>query len=168
MTTGFWLLAFKCEMTRMEPPEYSGIFLEPEDIQYEEIDPPLSRLIRLINSESWVKTYGCCAGQAHHGESPDPEHQFFIGVFVNHEDGGANLLRSWVEEANRLNGPTGLRAEVESVDKHPFGQGSVDGWYAYRITAYEIKGRMNLLPEQVYLRMIKCLETAWETVKTIS
>ncbi len=155
-------------MARMEPPDYSGIFLEPEDIKYEEIDPPLRNLVRLINSESWVKTYGCCAGQAQHGENPDPEHQFFMGFFVNHEDGGANRLRSWVEEANRLNGPTGLRAEVESVDKHPFGQGSVDGCYAYRLIAYEIQGRMNLLPEQIYLRMIKCLEKAWESVETIS
>ena len=155
-------------MTRMEPPDYSGIFLEPEDIQYEEIDPPLRNLIRLINAESWVRTYGCCAGQAHHGKDLDPEHQFFMGFFVKHEDGGAKRLRSWVEEANRLNGPTGLRAHVESVDKHPFGQGSVDGWYAYRITAYEIKGRMNLISEQVYLRMIKCLETVWETVESIS
>ena len=155
-------------MTRMEPPDYSGIFLEPEDIRYEEIDPPLRNLIRLINSESWVKTYGCCDGQAHHGEDLDPEHQFFMGFFVNHEDGGANRLRSWIEEANRLNGPTGLRAEVERVDKHPFGQSSVDGWYAYRLKAYEIQGRMNLHLEQIYLRMIKCLETAWETVETIS
>ena len=57
---------------------------------------------------------------------------------------------------------------MESVDKHPFGQGSVDGWYAYRIMAHEIPGKMNLLPGQTYLRMIKCLETAWETVETIS
>ena len=152
----------------MEPPEYSGIFLEPEDIQYEEIDPPLRNLIRLINSESWVKTYGCCAGHAHHGESPDPENQLFIGFFVNHEDGGANRLRSWVEEANRLNGSTGLRAHVESVDKHPFGQGSVDGWYAYRLAAHENPGRMNLLPAQAYLRMIKCLETAWENSGSVA
>jgi hypothetical protein len=87
-----------------------------------------------------------------------------MGFFVNHKYGGAKRLRSWVEEANRLNGPTGLRAEVESVDKHPFGQGSVDDWYAYRLTAHEIRGRMNLLPGQTYLRMIKCLETAWEKV----
>ncbi|MCG6944895.1 MAG: hypothetical protein LJE87_06070 [Deltaproteobacteria bacterium] len=151
-------------MTRMEPPDYSGIFLEPEDIQYEEIDPPFRNLIRLINSESWVKTYGCCAGQAHHGENPDSEHHFFMGFFVDHGCGGAKRLQSWVEEANRLNGPTGLRTEVESVDKHPFGQGSVGGWYAYRLTAHEIPGRMNLLPAQAYLRMIKCLETAWEKV----
>ena len=155
-------------MNKPEPPEYSGIFLEPEDIQYEEIDPPLRNLIRLLNSESWLKTYGCCAGHAHHGENSDPEHQFFMGFFVNHEDGGANRLRSWVEEANRLNGSTGLRAEVESVDKHPFGQGSVDGWYAYRIKAYEIQSGMNLLPAQTYLRMIKCLEKAWETFGSIS
>ena len=152
----------------MEPPDYSGIFLEPDDIKYEEIDPPLRNLIHLINSESWVKTYGCCAGHAHHEEDSDPEHQFFMGFFVNHEDGGAKRLRSWVEEANRLNGSTGLRAEVESVDKHPFGQGSVDGWYAYRITAYETQGGMNLLPAQTYLRMIKCLEKAWETFGSIS
>ncbi len=155
-------------MTRMEPPDYSGIFLEPEKIRYEEIDPPLINLIRLINSQSWVKTYGCCAGHAHHGEDSDAEHQFFMGFFVNGEYGGAKRLRSWVEEANRLNGPTGLRAEVESVDKHPFGQGSVDGWYAYRITAHEIQGRMNLLPAQTYLRMIKCLETAWEKFGSVS
>lgn len=155
-------------MTNLEPPDYSGIFLEPEDLQYEEIDPPLRSLVRRINSESWVKTYGCCAGQAHHGENPDPEHQFFMGFFIKHERGGANRLRSWLEEANRLNGPTGLRVEVESVDKHPFGQGSVNGWYAYRLTAREIPGRMNLLTAQTYLRMIKCLETAWKTVGTIS
>ena len=155
-------------MTRIEPPDYSGIFLEPEDIKYEEIDPPLRNLIRLINSESWIKTYGCCAGHAHHGEDLDPEHQFFMGFFVNHEDGGAKRLRSWVEEANRLNGPTGLRTELERVDKHPFGQGSVDGWNAYRIVAYETPGRMHLLPAQIYLRMIKCLETAWEKFGFIS
>jgi hypothetical protein len=151
-------------MTRMEPPGYSGIFLEPEDIQYQEIDPPLRELILRINAESWIKTYGCCAGHAHHGEDSEPEHHFFMGFFVHHEDGGAKRLQSWIEEANRLNGPTGLRAEVESVDKHPFGQGSVDDWYAYRLTAHEIQGRMNLLPAQTYLRMIKCLETAWEKV----
>ena len=151
-------------MSRFKPPDYSGIFLEPEDIQYEEIDPPLRKLILRINSESWIKTYGCCAGPAHHGENSDPEHHFFMGFFVNHEDGGATRLRSWVEEANRLNGSTGLRTEVESVDKHPFGQGSVDGWYAYRLTAHEIPSRINLLPAQTYLRMIKCLETAWEKV----
>jgi hypothetical protein len=91
-----------------------------------------------------------------------------MGFFVNHEYGGAKRLRSWVEEANRLNGPTGLRAEVESVDKHPFGQGSVDGWYAYRIIAHEIPGRMHLLPAQTYLRMIKCLETAWQKFGSVS
>ena len=155
-------------MTKLEPPDYGGIFLDVHEIRYEKIDPPLRSLIRLINSQPWSRTYGCCAGHAHHGENSDPEHQFFMGFFVNHEDGGANRLRSWVEEANRLNGPTGLRVEVESVDKHPFGQGSVDGWYAYRITAHEIQGRMNLLPAQTYLRMIKSLEEAWETFGSIS
>jgi hypothetical protein len=57
---------------------------------------------------------------------------------------------------------------MESVDKHPFGQGSVDGWYAYRITAHEIQGRMNLLPGQTYLRMIKCLETAWQNFGSVA
>jgi len=149
-------------MTRMEPPDYSGIFLEPENIKYQEIDPPLRDLIRLISSESWVKTYGCCAGHAHHGEESGAEHQFFMGFFVNHEYGGADRLRSWVEEANRLNGPTGLRAEVESVDKHPFGQGSVDGWRAYRLAVQEIRVRHKPSRPQAYTRMIKCLELAWE------
>ena len=148
----------------MEPPDYSGIFLEPEDIQYEEIDPPLRSLVRLINSESWVKTYGCCAGSAYHGEDLGGEQQFFLGLFVAAEKDGTNRLQSWLEEANRLNGPTGLRAEEESVYKHPFGQGSVDGWCAYRITAHVIRNRVHFSPPQAHLRLIKSLEIALETL----
>ena len=151
-------------MTKMEPPKYSGIFLEPEDIEYQEIDPPLRKLIGLINSQSWLRTYGCCAGQAHHLDHPGDENQFFLGLFVEGEKGGINRLQSWLEEANRLNGPTGLRAEAESVHQHPFGQGSVDGWNAYRITAHVIRGRAHSSPHEAHLRMVKSLETALENL----
>ena len=149
-------------MTKVEPPEYSGIFLEPDEIEYQEIDPPLRKLIGLINSLPWLRTYGCCAGSAYHGQDLGEEQRFFLGLFVEGEKNGINRLQSWLEEANRLNGPTGLRAEVESVHKHPFGQGSVDGWYAYRITTHVIRGRTYSSLSQAHLRMIKSLETALE------
>ena len=155
-------------MTKMEPPEYSGIFLEPEEIEYQEIDPPLRKLINLINSKSWLRTYGCCAGQSHHLDHPGDEKQFFLGLFVEGEKDGIDRLQSWLEEANRLNGPTGLRAEAESVHQHPFGQGSVDGWYAYRITANLIRGIAHSSPPQAHLRMIKSLETALEKFGSVS
>ena len=151
-------------MTRMKPPEYSGIFLEPEQIKYQEVDPPLRNLIRLMSSQSWITTYGCCAGPAQHGEEAGHEHQFFIGLFVDGEHGGINRLYSWIQLANQLNGPTGLSLELKTVHQHPFGQGQLDGWYAHRITAHVLQGRMNSLPSQAHLRMIKCLETAWESL----
>jgi hypothetical protein len=151
-------------MSSLEPPDYSGIFLEPDKIRYQEIDPPLRNLIRLINSQSWIRTYGSCAGPAHHGEGAGHEHKFFIGLFVDEPFTGIKQVRLWLDEANRLNGSTGLRAEIEPVDKHPFGQGMVDGRDAYRLTADEIRQGSNPIPPQTYLRLIKCLESAWEEV----
>lgn len=151
-------------MSSPEPPDYSGIFLEPDKIRYQDIDPPLRNLIRFINSQSWIRTYGSCAGPAHHGEDAGHEHKFFIGLFVDEVSAGMKQLHLWLDEANRLNGSTGLRAEIEEVDKHPFGQGMVDGWNAYRLTAEEIRPVNNPLPPQIYLRLIKCLESAWEEV----
>jgi hypothetical protein len=154
-------------MKKVEPPDYSGIFLEPDRIRYQEIDPPLRKLIRFVNSQSWIRTYGCCAGPAHHGEGTGPEHNFFIGLFVDEGSGGTTQVRWWLDEANRLNGSTGLRAEIEGVDKHPYGQGTVDGWNAYRLTAHEIRKGDHLLPPQVYIRLIKCLEIAWEDLLNV-
>lgn len=151
-------------MSKAEPPDYSGIFLEPESIRYQEIDPPLSNLIRSVNSQNWIRTYGCCAGPAHHGEDAEKEHMFFVGLFVDEASGGMTPVRVWLDEANRLNGSTGLRAEIERVHKHPYGQGAVAGWSAHRIWAHEIRKSNNSFPPQVYLRLIKCLETAWEAL----
>ena len=151
-------------MTKMEPPEYGGIFLESDEIEYQEIDPPLRKLIGLINSQPWIRTYGCCAGQAHHLDHLNDENHFFLGLFVDDKLDGINRLQSWLEDANRLNGPTGLRAEVESVHKHPFGQGSVDGWYAYRITTHMTRSRAHSSLQQVHKRMINSLETALENL----
>jgi hypothetical protein len=151
-------------MSRLEPPDYSGIFLEPDKIRYQEIDPPLRNLIRCLNSQSWIRTYGSCAGPAHHGKDAGHEHQFFIGLFVDQASAALNQVRMWLDEANRLNGSTGLRAEIEQVDKHPFGEGMVDGWKAYRLTVYEIRQGDNPLPPQIYLRLIKSLESAWKEV----
>ena len=154
-------------MSRLKPPDYSGIFLESEQIRYEDIDPPLSRLIRLINDKPWVKTYGCCAGPAHHRESSGHGHQFFIGLLVDEASAGTIKLRKWLDEANRINGSTGLRAEMEYLHKHPFGQGMVGGWSAYRVTAYEIRKSDTPLPPQTYLRLVKCLETAWSDQRDV-
>jgi|GEM_PF-1234436 len=151
-------------MSRLEPPDYSGIFLDPDSIRYQEIDPVLRNLIRLFNSQSWIRTYGCCAGPAHHGEDAGHEHKFFIGLFVDEASAGMTQVRLWLDEANRLNGSTGLRAEIVPVHKHPYGQGMVDGWNAYRLTAYEIRKGSNPLPPQIYLRLIKCLEIAWKAL----
>lgn len=149
-------------MPSIEHPDYSGIFLEPDSIRYQEIDPPLRNLIRSVNSQKWIRTYGCCAGPAHHGENSKSEHTFFVGLFVDETSGGMTPVRAWLDEANRLNGSTGLRAEVQRVHKHPYGQGMVDGWSAHRLWAHEIRKGNNSLSPQVYLRLIKCLETAWE------
>jgi hypothetical protein len=116
----------------------------------------------LVNSPSWIRTYGCCAGPAHHGEDAGHEHQFFIGLFVDEASAGMTQLRLWLDEANRLNGSTGLRAEIEQVHKHPYGQGMVDGWNAYRVSAREIRQGKNPPAAQIYLRLIKCLESAWK------
>ena len=147
-------------MNKPEPPDYSGIFLEPDSIRYQDIDPVLRNLIRFVNSQSWIRTYGCCAGPAHHGGDAGHEHKFFIGLFVDETSGGMTKVRLWLDEANGLNGSTGLRAEIERVHKHPYGQGMVDGWNAYRLTADEIRKGNNPLPPQSYLRLIKCLEIA--------
>ncbi|MCG6918954.1 MAG: hypothetical protein LJE89_15585 [Deltaproteobacteria bacterium] len=149
-------------MSRLEPPDYSGIFLEPDKIRYQDIDPPLRNLIRFINSQSWIRTYGSCAGPAYHGEDAGHKHKFFIGLFVDEASAGIKQVHWWLDEANRLNGSTGLRAEIEQVDKHPFGQGMVDGWNAYRLAAKEIRRGNNPLPPRIYRRLIKCLESAWE------
>ena len=149
-------------MPSLEPPDYSGIFLEPNRIRYQEIDPPLRNLIRFVNGQSWIRTYGCCAGPAHHGENTGHEHNFFIGLFVNEASAGISQVQLWLDEANRLNGPTGLRAVIEGVDKHPYGQGMVDGWSAYRLSAHQIRQGDDPLPPQIYLRLIKCLEIAWK------
>jgi hypothetical protein len=151
-------------MNKTEFSDYSGIFLEPDRIRYQEIDPPLRNLIKCINSQSWIRTYGSCAGPAHHGEAPDHKHQFFIGLFVDQASTALNQVRMWLDEANRLNGSTGVRAEIDEVLKHPFGQGMVDGWKAYRLTANEIRQGNNPLAAQIYLRLIKSLESAWEEV----
>jgi hypothetical protein len=151
-------------MPSIKHPDYSGIFLEPDGIRYQEIDPPLRHLIRSVNSQKWIRTYGCCAGPAHHGEDADHEHQFFIGLFVNEASAGMTQVLLWLDEANRLNGSSGLRVEVERVHKHPYGQGTVDGWSAHRIWAHEIRKSKKSLPPQVYLRLIKCLETAWKAL----
>lgn len=154
-------------MNKPEPPDYSGIFLEPDSIRYQEIDLPLRKLIRFVNSQSWIRTYGCCAGPAHHGEDAGHENQFFIGLFVEKTSAGMAQVRLWLDEANRLNGPTGLRAAMVTVDKHPFGQGEVDGWHAYRLTAHEIRKGNYPLPPKIYLRLIKCLEMAWEALLNV-
>jgi hypothetical protein len=151
-------------MSKAEHPDYSGIFLEPDRIRYQEIDPPLRNLIRSVNAQKWIRTYGCCAGPAHHGEDAGHEHQFFIGLFFNEASVGMTNVLLWLDKANRINGSTGLRAEVERVHKHPYGQGAVDGWSAHRIWAHEIRKSDNSLPPQVYQRLIKCLETAWEAL----
>ena len=151
-------------MPSLEPPDYSGIFLEPKRIRYQEIDPPLRNLIRLVNRQSWIKTYGCCAGPAHHGEDAGHKHNFFIGLFVDEASAGITQVRLWLEEANRLNGPTGLRAEIDGLDKHPYGQGVVDGWKAYRLSACQVRQGDDPLPPQIYLRLIKCLEIAWNAL----
>lgn len=151
-------------MSKMDPPEYSGIFLEPEEIEYQEIDPPLRRLIGLINSQTWSRTYGCCAGHAHHGQQENEKQEFFIGLFVDNELIDLNQLHQWLDEANRLNGPTGVRLEIEAVHKHPFGQGSVDGWYAYRVSVQKIPGRTIASLTQAYRRAVRCLEMAWEQI----
>jgi hypothetical protein len=145
-----------------QTPSYSGIVLEPDVIDYEEIDPPLQKLIRLINSQSWVKSYGCCAGPAHHDQDPGIEHQFFIGLFATDGVSEPSKLRFWLQEANRLNGPTGLFADLEYVQKHPLGQGSVDGWCAYRVGIHQ-RGGSDIPPaQQAFKRMIRSLETAWD------
>jgi hypothetical protein len=154
-------------MSRLEPPDYSGIFLEPDSIRYQEIDPPLRNLIRFVNSQSWIRTYGCCAGPAHHGEDAGHEHQFFIGLFIDQASAGMTQVRLWLDEANRLNGSTGLRAEIEKVHKHPYGHGMVDGWSAYRITIYEVPRGKIALPPPAYLRMIRSLETAWQETLSV-
>jgi len=151
-------------MSKPEPPDYSGIFLDSDSIRYQEIDPPLRNLVRFVNSHSWISTYGCCAGPAHHGEDAGHEHRFFIGLFVDEASAGMTQVRLWLDEANRLNGSTGLRAEIEQVHKHPYGQGMVDGWNAYCVSAHEIRQGKNPLTPQIYLRLIKCLESAWEEV----
>jgi hypothetical protein len=151
-------------MPSLEPPDYSGIFLEPNRIRYQEIDPPLRNLIRSVNGQSWIRTYGCCAGPAHHEEDTLHQHKFFIGLFVDEASAGMTRVRLWLDEANRLNGSTGLRAEIERVDKHPYGQGMVDGRNAYCLTARQIRKGDNPLRPQIYLRLIKCLESAWEQV----
>jgi hypothetical protein len=150
----------EAKMSELKQPDYRGIFLEPDKICYQEIDRPLRKLIELINGQSWLTSYGCCAGQAHHGEDAGLEHQFYIGLFVDETTDGIAHLRQWLEESNRLNGPTGLEAEITGVYQHPFGQGSVDGWAAYRITARLRKDTLPAGP-QTYLRLIKCLQTAW-------
>lgn len=155
-------------MTEVEPPEYGGIFLDPDEIKFDEIDPQLRSLIRRINSQPWIRTYGCCAGKAHHEEDPSDEHQFFIGVLVKSDQAGTSRLQSWVEEANRINGSTGLRLEVERVHKHPFGQGSVDGWSAYRLAIREIRKRKISMRPGTYRRMIKSLEAAWNRLPSAS
>ena len=149
-------------MTEIEHSEYGGMALEPHNIDYEDIDPPLRHLIRLINCQPWIRTYGCCAGHAHHGDEDSEKHKFFIGLFVNGEVADLNDLRFWLVEANGINGPTGLRAEVESVHKHPFGHGSVDGWYAYRVVVQESPGRKITSLIQSYARVVRCLEVAWD------
>ena len=151
-------------MPSLEPPDYSGIFLEPNRIRYQEIDPPLTNMIRFVNSQSWIRTYGCCAGPAHHGEDAGHKHNFFIGLFVDEASSGITQVRLWLDEANRLNGSTGLRAEIEGVDKHPYGQGMVDGWNAYRLTAHQVRQGDDPLSPQIYLRLIKSLEIAWEAL----
>ena len=147
-------------MSKVEPPEYGGIFLDPHKIEYEQIDPPLRNLVRLVNSQPWISTYGCCAGQAHHAEDRYGENRFFVGLFVR-AGVGIGWLGSWVEEANRINGSTGLRTEVEYIHKHPFGQGPVDGWVAYRLKVKEIRKTEAPMLPQTYLRMIRSLEAAW-------
>jgi hypothetical protein len=151
-------------MSKPGPPDYSGIFLEPDKIRYQDIDPPLRNLIRFINSQPWIRTYGCCAGPAHHGVDAGHENKFFIGLFLDEASAGMKQMHFWLDEANRLNGSTGLRAEIELVDKHPFGQGMVDGWDAYRLSAKQIRRGNNPPPPKIYLRLIKCLENAWEEV----
>ncbi len=148
--------------------DYGGITLDPHEISYEEIDPPLRSLIRLINSRPWIRTYGCCAGRAHHGEDPGDERRFFIGLFVQGDNAGISRVRSWVDEANRINGSTGLRTEAERVHKHPLGQGSVDGWVAYRLTSYQTRKRRVPVRPQAYLRMIRSLEAAWDRLWPVS
>ena len=146
----------------MITPDYSGIFLEPNEIDYQRIDSPLRTLVRLINSSLWARSYGCCAGPAHHGDDPDAEHRFFIGLFIDGDNGGFSHLQCWLDEANRLNGSIGLRADAERVERHPFGHGSVDGWHAFRVGALEIRGRRLPPRTQTYARLIRCLESAWK------
>lgn len=38
------------------------MLLDPRRLNYEEIDPPVRELIRILNSQTWLRTYGCCAG----------------------------------------------------------------------------------------------------------
>jgi len=152
------------KLSKPEPPDYSGMFLEPDRIRYQEIDAPLRNLIRFINSQTWIRTYGCCAGPAHHGKDANHKHTFFIGLFVDEASPGMTQLRLWLDEANRLNASTGLRAGIERVHKHPYGQGMVDGWDAYRVSAHEVRQGDNLLLSHIHLRLIKCLEIAWETL----
>ncbi|UCG11026.1 MAG: hypothetical protein JSU72_10675 [Deltaproteobacteria bacterium] len=145
-----------------------GIFLEPDEIDYEEIDPPLRRLIRLINTEPWIRTYGCCAGQSHHGISPGLEQHFFIGLFVSGGSLGDEYLRCWLDEANRLNGPTGFCLSLQRVHQHPFGHGNVGGNFAYRLGIHQAREDGTPALPQTVKRLIRCLEIAWEELWPVS
>jgi hypothetical protein len=147
-------------------PGKGGIFLEPRDIDYAEIDPPLRSLIQIINSQPWIKTYGCCAGAAFHPDGTGEKHRFYIGLLARSVTGGVDELRSWLMEANRLNGPTGLSAVTRRVSKHAFGESGTGGWYAHELEVCQSPGRIINNKREAFLRMIRCLETSWE--ETIS
>jgi hypothetical protein len=40
--------------------------MHPDHINYNNIDPPLRKLIKEINQSSWARTIGSCAGGAWH------------------------------------------------------------------------------------------------------
>lgn len=93
-----------------------------------------------------------------HWQDPDG-HPFFIGLFARGARAAARL-QEWIEEANRLNGPTGLRLYLEPVERHPLGQGTVQGWNAYRIVAAPAGGKKARQEPQTFRRLIRSLESA--------
>jgi hypothetical protein len=146
------------------PDTISGMCLTRSEIDYREIDPPLRDLIHRINSQEWISTYGCCAGPAYHEKGADHTYPFYIALFVRDDPGSTERLRFWLDEGNRLNGSTGLRARLESVHQHPLGTGSVQGYSALRVVIHQIRKNPARPAQPAFLRLVRCLEKAWETV----
>jgi|GEM_PF-6201720 len=119
--------------------------MPPREIDYNQIDPPLVSLIKMINKTRWMATIGSCAGASYH---QNPRKNFYIIVEVKSLKGIRNFIK-WCALAHKIgyeqhyikkkiNGSACYKALIESPNllRYEKGTGATLGsnWFRFNLS----------------------------------